>query len=133
MAKNLPTGDADVLADVAVGNDKTFTADAGRFYETVSFRLLMTTTATGGNRQLRVEIRDSSANVLFADDATSVVAASQTDVEFLIFHSTGDPVLPPNGVVPPGGDIRFYDSADIDVLDTFAVRGVVLEYVEVEV
>ena len=123
--------DTEVLTDVAVGIDKIFTP-VGRSYEIVAVRALVTTTATVGNRQLVVQIRDASNNVLYTEDAGSTVAASQTAVPFDI-HWTGDPAVPPNAVVPPGGDLRIYDSAAVDVLDTFAVRGLVIETLELEV
>ena len=132
MTDKINYGDPNVLADVAVGNDKVLTAPLGRFYETISFRVLVTTTATVGNRQLTVEIRDASANVLYTADATTTVAGSQTDVPFDV-HWQGDPAIPPNAVIPPDGDIRFYDSASIEATDTFAVRGLVLKSVEVNV
>ncbi|GAG27067.1 unnamed protein product, partial [marine sediment metagenome] len=70
--------------------------------------------------------------VLYTVDAGSTVPASQTDVPFDV-HWQGDPAIPPNAVVPPGGDIRFVDSAAIQVLDTFKVYGLVLKSIEVNV
>ena len=135
--------DFDILVDVAVGNDKAFTAPVAsslgggsihtRAWELKYGSILLTTTATVGNRQLRIQVEDGAANVLYEADTAAVVAASQTDVVHLT-HATGDPVIPLSQVVvPSGGVIRVWDSAAIDVLDTVKVRLVVEEFVEKEI
>lgn len=131
--------DVDILTDIAVGNDKTFTVpDAvaappnGRVWEVLYGRINLTTTATVGNRDLRFQVETAGGVVLFSSDAASTVPASQTDVGHLLGT---DPTLPTNrSIWIPGGEIiRVFDTADIDVLDTFAAYIVVRELIEQEI
>lgn len=131
--------DVDILSDVAVGNDKTFTVpDAaasppkGRVYELLYGRVDLTTTATVGIRQVNLQVETSGGVVLFSSDAAATVAASQTDVGHLIGD---DPALPTNRpiLVPGGAVIRLWDSADVDALDTLKAYIVVREDIEQEV
>ena len=131
--------DVDILEDVAVGNDKTFTVpDAttappdGRVWEVLMGRVDLTTTATVGNRQVNFRVETAGGVVLFSSDAAGTVAASQTDVGHLLGD---DPALPTNRpiIVPGGAVIRMWDSADIDALDTLKAYLVVREQIEGEV
>lgn len=131
--------DVDILTDIAVGNDKTFTVPdsasappLGRVWELLYGRIDVTTTATVGNRQLNLQVETAGGVVLFSSDAAATVAASQTDVGHLLGD---DPTLPTNRSVwiPGGAVIRVWDSADIDALDTFKAYLVVRELIEQEI
>lgn len=108
------------LADAAVGNDKVLTNAESLGMDIEIIQVDVTTTATGGNRQIDVEIRDD-ADVVLASITLANVAASQTNVLFNIYPGSGDGELPPFSL-RSGFDLHVVDGADLDVLDTIAVR-----------
>ena len=130
--------DVDILSDVVVGSNKTFTVPdaaaappSGRAWEILYGRVDLTTTATVGNRQVNLRVETAGGVVLFSADAAATVAASQTDVGHLVGD---DPALPTNRSiwVPGGAVVRLWDSAAIDVLDTLKAYLVVREQIEHE-
>jgi hypothetical protein len=117
---------AGYVTNVAVGNDKTIVVPDNRSYELISGNATITTTASVGNRTPpRLEIRNENGGpVVFTVDGTASVAASQTDAAFgLMTRDAGAEMTILEGLaVPPGGEFRFFDPADIDVLDTLVVN-----------
>ncbi len=109
------------LADAAVGNDKalTYTEEIGLKLEII--RVDVTTTATVGNRSLDVVIEDDGAVELARITLAATVPASQTNDLQFVYPGSADGELPPF-VFRPDYVLRVVDTADIDVLDTVAVR-----------
>ncbi len=109
-------------ADVAVGNDKELAQPVSqRLEQDSAVHVDLTTTATGGSRVVVLEVLDAPAGVVLGSITLEAgLAGSQTNVIHLIFPTSADGELP--FPVPAGGALRVRDTADIDVLDTFAVR-----------
>lgn len=66
---------ADITAD---DSDKTFTVPASTEWQILSVYVVLTTTATAGNRQMAVRFLDASDNTIGSVRAGSVQAASLT-------------------------------------------------------
>lgn len=111
-------------ADEATNDsDKSFTVPAGKMWELTSIWVELISTATGGNRQMTVEVQDSGADVVMAVAAGAVQADSVTRNYMFAPHMpdltsfrAGDLLMTP---IPPlllsaGFIIRVYDSAAID-------------------
>lgn len=90
----------------------------------------LVTTATVGNRQVELRVRDKDANVLFAVAMGAVVAASLTR-NFAGFESSpretafiGTQLLfpwPDDLEVPNSGSLQILDTANVDAADTLAL------------
>lgn len=117
-------GEAPTLkSDTALDNsDKTFTVPADKVWKINSLLATLATTATVGNRQLEVWVRDATDNVLFKIKAGVVQAASLTydyvfadglPRETAVVANTLMTPLPKNLVLPAGYKLRVFDSAAI--------------------
>ncbi len=104
-------------------SDKSFTVTAAKQWAIQSIRAELTTTGTGGNRQMLVEIQDDSGDVVSQYIAGAVQAASITrfyhfsssaaDLESFRdtnWLSTPLPLL----LLPPAYVIRVYDNNAVD-------------------
>lgn len=103
-------------------SDKTFTVDSLERWHVYSVFVSLVTTATVGNRQVRVDFMDSSSNVFCTVLAGAVQAASATvNYSFApgLPHLTAavgtelEAPLPATMVLLPGYKIRVYDSAAV--------------------
>ena len=117
-------GPSELIADVtANASSKVFAVPAGHEYELFAIGVSLVTTATAGNRQIVIDFRDATDNLIARIVAGATQAASLTRT----YHAA--PTLPsaaafvgnaltmplPQGLVLPAGfDIRVWDSAAID-------------------
>lgn len=124
---------ADATAD---DSDKTLTVPAGNTWVLQFLSVNFVSTATGGNRQLRVEIGDGT-NLLWFKDFGAVQAASLTRDYYAASDLPDDTSFDSDGrirmqleahVLPAGYTVRIYDTATIDpTADDMVVRLVVDE------
>lgn len=115
---------ASVQSDVTNDDsDKTFTVPASTEWIIKAIRITFTSTATAGNRQLVVQYRDDSDNVLFEVRVGAVQAASLTRyyqladgmpnmTAFIDTDYLSTP-LPQGITLPAGYDVRVYDKAAV--------------------
>lgn len=118
-------------------SDKTFTVPTEERWHVFAIYVELTTTATVGNRQLLVDFRDDSNNVLARVVPGITQAASltynysiapgfaqQTSITGLTNEdNTLMTPMPPTMLLLPGYDIRIYDEATVDAAaDDMTVR-----------
>ena len=142
--KRLPVWDpavhwvATVKADEALdGSDKTITVTAGRDWMIQSLRAELTTTATVGNRQIAIQIRDDSDAIIAEVRAGATQTASLTRSyqfgpylpDLTSFRDTDWISTPIDRlIVPAGCDIRIFDNNAVDAAaDDLIVRLSILE------
>lgn len=105
-------------------SDKTITVTAGQLWQVLNIRLEFTTTATVGNRQLVIQWRDDSDDIVGEVRAGVVQAASNTYYyEFAPaladLLATRDSTwimtpFPPTVFLPAGYDLRIWDNTATD-------------------
>lgn len=127
--------------ETANDSDKTFTVPANTLWTPLHIWVELTTTSTVGNRQMALQFRDASADVIGEVRAGLVQAASLTykysfyvgaldltslrDTDFL---STPIPFFP----LPEAFDVRVYDKTAVAVAaDDMIVQMMVREFVEI--
>lgn len=135
---NRPGEFIQVTDTAANDSDKTITVPAGKVWEVLYVFASLVTTATIGNRQIQLDLRDDSDNVMGQSSALNVQTASGTES----YHwrpsnntATEDVAtehwmpLPDARFLPPGYDMRIYDSAAIDAAaDDLTIRMQVIQY-----
>ena len=103
-------------------SDKSFTVPDGEMWKIIYANVGLTTSATVGNRQLRLSITDPKGNAAIYISAGSVQAASLTrNYVFLqgIYRETSfvdsmiQVPIPIDMYLPSGSTIRFWESAAI--------------------
>lgn len=125
------------IADTAANDsDKALTVPAGKVWHVLHVWASLAATATAGNRQVELLVRDDADATLGIFAALNVQAESTT--EYYVWGTAGtvdeakagyhfmplSPVL-----LPPGYDLRIYDSAAIDAAaDDLTIRALVIEY-----
>jgi hypothetical protein len=116
-----------LLATITLGSaaGRTFTLTNGGPALLNAARIGLTTTATVGNRLLKIRVLDVANNVLFEHIDPNNVAGSggaglnwAAGVAAAISGITHVMPLPANFMVPVGAQINVFDSANIDVADT---------------
>jgi len=88
-------------------------------------RVNLTTTATAGNRLLKLRVLDSANNVLYEFIDGNAVAAGgnwAAGVAPAISGITHAVPLPANFMIPVGAQINIFDSAGVDVNDTITAQ-----------
>lgn len=104
-------------------SDKTFTVPTNEMWKLCYAHVTLVTSATVGNRQMVFGIYDADGNLIIDLVAGATQAASLTrHYGFLqgIYRETsftGNEIqvpVPIDCYIPPGGSLRFYDSAAID-------------------
>lgn len=104
-------------------SDKTFTVPDGEMWKILSADIVLVTTATVGNRQIRFSVSNPDGNVMGYIPAGTTQAASLTrSYGFMqgIYRETAfidgmiQVPIPVDLYLPAGSTIRFYDSAAID-------------------
>ena len=105
-------------------SDKTFTVPASTEWEILSIWVEFTSTATVGNRQLVIELQDSSSDVIGQIRVGAVQAASLTryyqlgqglGVELTSFRDTDFLMTPlPKVILSASYVIRIYDNNAVD-------------------
>jgi hypothetical protein len=104
-------------------SDKTFTVPTGEMWRLLYANATLITTATVGNRQVRMEVSDPSGNPMGYISSGAVQAASLTrHYGFMqgIYRETSfidgmiQIPIPVDLFLPAGATIRFYDSAAVD-------------------
>lgn len=122
--------------DALNDSDKTITVPDKEVWQLFGVWVQLATTATGGNRQLVLEISDENDVEVFAVPAGAVIADNATvkvmfgpelpHLTSAIANTLTVPI-PLAMLIPQGWKIRVYDSADIDAAaDDLKVR--VLHY-----
>lgn len=109
------------LADAAVGNDKTLINTTAVGLKVEIIKVSTTTTSSVGSRSIDVVIQDDAAVELARITLTPTIPADQTDVTEYVYPGSADGELPPF-VLRPNFRVQVVDTANIDVLDTVAVR-----------
>ncbi len=121
-------------------SDKTLQVPAGHIWVLKFITASLATTATAGNRQIRIEIGEG-ANILWAKNAGAVQAASLTkyydfapdkDDEAAFDANTRIRIrIPPDLALPASYYFRIYDSATIDPMaDDMVIRAMVDEIID---
>ena len=93
-------------------------------------RVTLVTTASAGNRQLRMRVLDNANNPLLDVIDANTIPASQTatisfaGLQSLAVGNTHLVPLPPDFAMPLGAQINVADAAAIDNNDTIAVTAV---------
>ena len=110
-------------ADTALNDsDKTFTVPAGNLWRLQILQAKLTTTATVGNRQLRLRIGDGS-NILWTRNFGATQAASLQRGYYAAWDLPDDVAFDGDGnirlqmaqwILPTGFTVQLYDSAAID-------------------
>ena len=104
-------------------SDKTFTVPDGEMWRLLYANATFVTTATVGNRQIRMEVSDPSGSPMGYISSGAVQAASLTrHYGFMqgIYRETSfidgmiQIPIPLDLYLPAGATIRFYDSAAVD-------------------
>lgn len=127
--------------DTGVGNAKVLTVPTGRCWSVQSILLTLTTTATVGNRLVRIDVKNAAGTLVVFTGHTTAVPASVTAKKFAFF--LGGPSTPqiltaldtvdpaymslPYLTLPAGYTMTIYDFANIAVLDTWAVQCLAVE------
>lgn len=125
-----------LVADETVDdNDKVvYTAPANTEAQIISMWLEVTTTATAGNRQLEIQIRDSGDDVIYQGRPTVVQAESLAryyaiapgNEPMYSFYDTDFVTSPfPPLFLAAGWDVRIYDNNNVDSDDDIIVQMVV--------
>lgn len=106
--------------ETADDSDKTLTVPTGYEYQVLWIWIELTTTATVGDRQLQVDLRDAADDVIGQVRVGAVQAASLTRYYMLgpalsdlgAFRDTDYLMtpLPPTVFLPAGYDIRIFDN-----------------------
>lgn len=115
-----PTGQTDAAAN---DSDKTFTVPAGKVWEVAGIWVTLATTATVGNRRLRIDI-SIGGTLTFRVHASAVQTASITKTYVAVpgfgvagVNTTADEFfipLPKPLRLPATATIRVYDSTAVD-------------------
>lgn len=104
-------------------SDKSWTVPANRRWKISWIHVAYTSTATVGNRQLKMEVLDSGSNLRIDAHAGAVQAASNTyHYEFMkgIYRETSfvdnsiQVPIPYDVVIPAGWSLRIYDESAVD-------------------
>jgi len=123
----------DILAN---DSDKNFIVPAGRQWKLLYGHIILTTTASAGNRRIRFILEDADGNRLYLIDAILVQVASTTERYSL--GQFGEPLenvaavhhlpIPVNVILPENFRIHILDSAAIDAAaDDLTLRLIVEE------
>ena len=128
MSKNGEYGSPNrrtLLSDVeANDSDKKFTVPDGTIWRVESIKVQLISTATGGDRQLLIEIQDA-ADLVIAEYIAQITQAASLTRDYM-FGAGLEPMtsvigtrvfcqLPSTGLIfPPGFGIRVYDEAAVD-------------------
>lgn len=135
-----PTDEYEIVLqaeETANDSDKAFTVPAVKTWQILSIWIELITTATVGDRQIEVLIRDGSDDTIMQLQAGIVQAASATQY-YLFAPGIGDLTalrdssylttpIPPL-VLPAGWDIRIWDNNAVDAAaDDMVVQMMVLE------
>lgn len=104
-------------------SDKTFTVPTNEMWKLNSMLITLITTATVGNRQIVIEAKDSSGNMLGRMSAGAVQAASSTRYysimqgiyrEAAFINNDIQVPMPIDTYLKPGSTLRVYDAAAVD-------------------
>ena len=126
-----------VTDSAANDSNKTLTVTTGKVWEVAYINATLVTTATVGNRQIQMIVKDPDAVEIYRMNAVDVQAASTTNYYHFspriaaaaetvaTFHTI--PIL--TVLLLPGSTIRIYDSAAVAAAaDDMTIAGLVLEY-----
>lgn len=125
-------------SDEATGdNDKTITIPNGHVWHILTIRVEYTSDANAGDRQLAIQFRDSSNDVIWEVRPNITQAASLTylyhfgssmsDLDTIRDSDWLSTPIPPTLILPSGSNIRLYDNNDISAPDDMIVHLIVGE------
>lgn len=110
--------------ETANDSDKTFTVGTLEIWQILSIWVEFISTATHGDRQIQIDIRDDSNDVIYSVLAKNKQSPETTEY-YAISPNGQEPAettpgrhfipIPPGLLLPASYDIRIYDSAAIDV------------------
>ena len=112
-----------VFDDAANDSDKSYVVPAGRQWFVDWIHIILTTTATVGNRQIGIQVLDESSNIMYDLHAGAVVAESLTrhimalpgvPRETAFVAAQLQMGLPRRMQLLPGWTLRVYDNAAVD-------------------
>jgi len=120
-------------------SDKSFTVPVGKIWILTHLYMILTATATVGNRNLTVRVNNTSGQEVAIYDYATAIAAGETRVREMAFEGfTDDWAVGPSGlsvggmskmIIPGGYSVRLYDSAAIDAAaDDLTINLNYLEY-----
>lgn len=135
----VPVGRLRLISDEAANDsDKTITVDSGKRWKVLWIWIEFTTTATVGNRNIYIRIRDDADDEIYIVIAKNVQAASAVEMYSALpglgyealEGKAGWHFLPlPRDLILPGGyDIRIHDGNAVDAAaDDLIIHMMVLE------
>jgi len=133
----LQPGHLRLISDVAADDsDKTLTVPATAFWEILWISASLASTATAGNRNMRVAVANPAGTVIDTIDADSVQTASGTEYYHWGYFgaavetpATHHYIPLPTTILPASYTIRIYDSAAVAAAaDDLTVNMLVVEY-----
>jgi len=110
------------IEETANDSDKPITVPAGQIWRVLWIHVELATTATVGNRQIAIEGRDASDDIIFSESAGAVQAASLTYTytcqpgavrEAAFVNGQINLPIPPDFILPAGYDVHIFDSAAV--------------------
>jgi hypothetical protein len=124
-----------LVTDLALNDsDKTLTVPSGKLWEVMWCSASLATTATVGNRNIRVIVTDGTNEVGRADTDSTQAASATEYYTFGLYGSAAESPatfhwIPfPWLVLPAGFTVRIYDSAAVDAAaDDLLISMLVLE------
>lgn len=121
-----------LVNDEAAGNTKVFDVPAGTEYQVLWVYVELTTTATVGDRQIEIDIRDNAGDII-GQIRPGITQAASLTYNYMFAPSLADLLsirdtnylmtpLPPTVFLPAAYSIRVFDNNNVDVLDTLNVQ-----------
>ena len=119
------------LVDETVGNDKIITVPEDKIYSLLYGKVRILTTGTAGARNLTMEIKNESGDIVWSEVINS--AGIESSVNLLVYLTRGVrkattaaaaimwATIPHDVKLTDGMSFRVYDTNNTAVLDTFSV------------
>ena len=108
--------------ETANDSDKIITVDTGQIWKIISIYTTLITDATVGNREMQIQVRDDSDDIILLLPANATQAASSTrtysffpGAPWASSHFSNQLLVPIpfNLFLPPGYDLRIRDAAAV--------------------
>lgn len=118
------------VQDIGAGNDKIIAVPTNEYWELLGVHITLLTTGTAGTRQVDVQIRDAGDVILttlrFGETQIASLTKRYSAALGLVteVHIAGAMLFAqlPTFQLVEAMDIRAFDNADVDVLDTLDLR-----------
>lgn len=132
----IPPNIQEIIDVAANDSDKTITVPSGKQWKILSIYVTLATTATVGDRNIRIDFRDAGNDLILEIQPVAVQAANLS-FRYVYFpaiarvgvNSNIIQYIPiPNLILPGGFDLRVFDSAVVDAAaDDMTIRMIVEE------